>query len=163
MSKMNQNRIQELINAYGADTHRWPQTERQAGQAWLADFPDKSQKLLAEADALDQILDAAPTSASDISFLQARILKAAQNTPQDGISAVMVVNDTAPMPAKTNMLASWKSVAATLMLTTGIGFGIGQAAAADTNYASAEALLSISMQSDYGEADLFGDLNGDGL
>lgn len=159
--RVSQKRIQELISAYGAGTDRWPDAERQAGQAWLAGNRGKAQKLLADAQALDLLLDRAPAPASDTSLLQARILKAAQNTAQDGIPAVIAANDGASISANPNLLASWKSVAATLVLTisigVGTGFGIGQAAAADTRYASAEALLSISMQSDYDETDLFGE------
>jgi len=158
MSQMNQIRVQELINAYGADSNRWPESERQAGQAWLAehemDAKADARKLLADAEVLDQMLGTISRPISDTSLLQARIMKAAQGTAQDGGVSIQTANDSVPMPAK---LASWKSVAATLILTTGIGFGIGQAAAADTSYASAEALLSISMQSDYDEVDLYGD------
>ena len=154
MLQINAIRVQELVSAYGADTNRWPETERQAGQAWLTDNPGKARKLLAEAETLDTFLDTASAPISDTSLLQARILKAAQNTAQDEATNTQAANDITAMPSK---LANWKSVAATLILTTGIGFGIGQAAAADTSYASAEALLSISMQSDYLETDLYGD------
>lgn len=149
MSNLNKARMRELIQSYGADTRRWPEAERQSGQAWLTSHPKVVQKLLADAQNLDQMLDMMHQPASDTSMLKARILKVAEHTEQNSIAA----NDSSA-PSR---LASWKSVAATLVLTTGIGFGIGQVAAADTSYASAEALLSISMQSDYDEIDLYGD------
>lgn len=156
MSRIDEIRVQELVIAYGADAERWPEVERQVGQAWLADNPDRARKLLAEAEALEHMLDIADHLVSDTSLLQARILKAAQSTRQDEVAGILAANDSVPIASK---LANWKSVAATLLLTTGIGFGIGQAAAADTSYASAEALLSISMQSDYDETDLYTDLS----
>ena len=154
MPKMNKIRIAELIQSYGADSKRWPQIEQQIGQNWLAKHPEKVQKLLTEARTLDQILGTELHTASDTSLLQARILRAAQNTVQDNIASTVPANDSLPVLSK---LANWKSVAATLILTTGIGFGVGQVAAANTTYASAEALLSISMQGEYAEADLYGE------
>lgn len=157
MSKLNKPkklglRILELIRSYGANPKRWPQAERQAGKAWLDDNPLDAQKLLKEASALDQALNSLSEPVGDTTLLQARILKAARNTAQDGASHAVAANDVTP-----SVFSAWKAVAATLVLTTGMGFGIGQLAAADTSYASAEALLSISMQSDYVEADLYGD------
>ena len=145
-------RILELIQSYGANLKRWPQAERQAGKAWLDDNPALAQKLLKEASALDQALNTLSQPVGDTTLLQARILKASKNTAQDGASHAVTANDAVP-----SVFSAWKAVAATLVLATGMGFGIGQLAAADTSYASAEALLSISMQSDYVEADLYGD------
>jgi len=152
MSKLNKSRVLELMQSYGANPKRWPKVERQAGEAWLEDNPFSAEKILAEANALDQILDTASAFANDTALLQARILKTAENIPQDGVAILQAANDATP-----TILSSWKAVAATLVLATGMGFGIGQVAAADTSYDSAEALLSLSMQSDYAEADLFGE------
>lgn len=154
MSKTNEKRVRDLISAYGVDSKRWPETERLVGQAWLVDNPDKARKLLAEAEVLDQFLDIASAPISDTSLLYARILKVAQSTSQDDVANTLAANDGILISSK---LANWKSIAATLILTTGIGFGIGQAAAVDTAYASAEALLSLSMQGGYDESDLYGD------
>lgn len=148
-------RFQELVDAYGADTLRWPKAERLLAQSWCAQHSDKAAQILKAAKELDQILDAVRRPETDASFLHARILKTASSTPQD-INAETLSSIATQKPA---ILATWKSIAATLIMTTGIGFGIGQVAAADTAYASAEALLSISLQSDYDEFDL----NGDGL
>ena len=152
MSKLNESRVRELIQSYGASPMRWPQVERQLGQAWLEDNPAKALKLLAGATALDVALNTLQTPASDTALLQARILGAAKKAAQDGVFSDIAANDIAP-----TVFSVWKAVAATLVLATGMGFGIGQVAAADTSYASAEALLSISMQSGYVETDLFGD------
>ena len=152
MSKLNKSRVLELMQSYGANPKLWPKVERQAGEAWLEDNPVAAEKILAEANALDQILDTMNAPTGDTTLLQARILKTAENIPQDGVTILQVANDASP-----TVLSSWKAVAATLVLATGMGFGIGQVAAADTSYDSAEALLSLSMQSDYAEADLFGE------
>jgi len=151
MPKMDKTRLQELINAYGVHPNRWPETERRAGQIWLAENPSNAQALWAEEKALDKLLDSARHSDVDNALLHARILNLAQNMQQEhNIRA----NDRPTIFAK---LASWQSIAATLLLTTGIGFGIGQAASADTRLVSAEALLSLSMQSPYDEIDLYGE------
>jgi hypothetical protein len=172
MSKLNKPRALELVRSYGANPKRWPQTERQAGVAWLDENPFAAQNLLADAHSLDQVLNTLPAPARDTTLLQARVLKAAKNTAQggaaqdgaaqdgaaqDGVAHGVAANDAAPAPRISNVLSTWKAVAATLVFATGMGFGIGRVAAADTSYASAEALLSMSMQSDYVEADLYGD------
>jgi len=151
MSKLNTSRVRELICSYGANPMRWPETERQAGRAWLEGNPAVAQKLLAGALVLDQALDTAHAPTGDTVLLQARILRVAKNTVQDNTGHQLAANDTTP-----TVLSTWKTAAAVLVLTAGMGFGIGQAAA-DTSYASAEALLSMSMQSGYVEADLYGD------
>lgn len=152
MSKLNKSRVLELIRSYGADPKRWPQAERQAGQTWLAENPASAKELLADATDLDQVLNTVAAPTSDTALLQARILRAAQNMAQDGASYGIAANDTAA-----TVFSAWKAIAATLVLTTGMGFGVGQVATADTSYASAEALLSLSMQSDYAETDLYGE------
>lgn len=152
MSELNKSRVQDLVLSYGANPKRWPQADQQAGAAWLEDNPALAQKILAEAHMLDQVLDTAHIPAGDTALLQARILRAAQNTVQDGVTNGLAANDIA-----SSQFSAWKTAAAVLVLTTGMGFGIGQVAAADTSYESAEALLSVSMQSEYVEADLYGD------
>jgi len=157
MSKLSKSRVRELTQSYGANPKRWPHAERQAGQKWLDDNPVVAQELLADAKALDQALNTVPALTGDTALLQARILRAAKNTAQDDTTHDIAANDAAFILRIPNALSAWKAVAATLVLTTGVGFGIGRVAAADTSYASAEALLSVSMQSDYIEADLYGD------
>jgi len=157
MSKLSKSRMRELIRSYGANPKRWPHAERQAGQIWLDGNAAKVPELLADAKALDRALNTVPAPTGGTELLQARILYAAKSTAQDGTSQDVAANDTAPILRTSNVFSAWKAVAATLVLTTGIGFGIGRVAAADTSYASAEALLSMSMQSDYIEADLLGD------
>lgn len=154
---MNAVRLQELVDAYGAQSARWPDDERQAAKIWLSQNPDAAEAILQPADILDQFLDANISNITGTTFLQARILKAAKSTEQDEIIVTVPANNGAQILTQTSLLTSWKAVAATLIITTGLGFGIGQIAAADTDYTSAEALLSASMQSDYDELDLSGE------
>lgn len=70
---MNRERMQDILEAYGADPARWPVAEREAAQTYLLDHPD----VLAEAHALeaelDALLDMADPEPSEL--LQHRILK----------------------------------------------------------------------------------------
>jgi len=100
---------------------------------------------------LQELLEAGRKPDTDISLLQARILKTAKQTPQDNPTA----------GASYTNIASWKSIAATLVLTTGLGFGFGQMNTTNTDYLSAEALLSLSIASDYDETGLETDQEGD--
>ncbi len=157
MSKINKSKVLELVSFYGADLKRWPSTQRQAGQIWLDKNPALAQEILADAIILEQALNTISAPASNTILLQARILREVTHTAQEGIPYEIAANDTAPTLQALTVFSAWKAVAATLLLTTGMGFGIGQVAAADTSYVSAEALLSISMQSGYAETDLYGD------
>ena len=51
-------RVRALAEAFGADPARWPETEREAALAWLQVHPAEASTLLAEARALDGVLDA---------------------------------------------------------------------------------------------------------
>ncbi|MFD1191920.1 hypothetical protein ACFQ27_15115, partial [Phenylobacterium conjunctum] len=58
MGEMTPERFEELAEAYGGETARWPQAEREAAAALMAGRPDFAQAALAWADALDEVLDA---------------------------------------------------------------------------------------------------------
>lgn len=57
---MNAERFSQLVEAYGADARRWPVADREAAEAFRAAQPNEAMRLLAEADAVDALLDAAP-------------------------------------------------------------------------------------------------------
>ena len=57
---MTAERFSALIEAYGADARRWPDAEREAGKAFRLAQPELAARLLAQADAVDALLDAAP-------------------------------------------------------------------------------------------------------
>lgn len=53
-------RLKSLTEAYGADRRRWPEAERAAAEAALAQDAVAADRLLREADAVDAVLDASP-------------------------------------------------------------------------------------------------------
>ncbi|MEL7128835.1 MAG: hypothetical protein AAGK23_04750, partial [Pseudomonadota bacterium] len=60
MTDMSDRRLIELLQTYGADPSAWPEAERAAGLARLAERPDIAQSALADAEALDAALDHLP-------------------------------------------------------------------------------------------------------
>ncbi|RZJ29590.1 MAG: hypothetical protein EON85_06640 [Brevundimonas sp.] len=58
---MTAERFIALLSAYGADERRWPESERMAARAFMASEPVAARAALAEADAVDALLHAAPT------------------------------------------------------------------------------------------------------
>ncbi len=69
-------RLAAILDAYGADPRRWPQDERAAALALLADSPE-ARALCDAAEALDTLLDA-PVPPAPSPELRAAILAAAQ-------------------------------------------------------------------------------------
>jgi hypothetical protein len=69
---MTSDRFKELVEAYGASPARWPAAEREAALAFAQSSPD-ARRIVAEASALDRIMDLAAT-APVTPQLQAKIL-----------------------------------------------------------------------------------------
>jgi len=65
-------RLAEIVEAYGGDPLRWPEAERLAAQGLAARDP-RAAAMVAEAEALDALFDAAPSLAPDAA-LTARVL-----------------------------------------------------------------------------------------
>lgn len=57
VTEMTRERVFELIAAYGAEPMGWPEDEREAARALLADDPDAFSEALAEARAIDEALN----------------------------------------------------------------------------------------------------------
>jgi len=72
---MNEDRLQRLIEAYGAAPARWPAEERAAAERYLADHPRALARLAAER-ALDEALDAWPAQVATFA-LRERIFASA--------------------------------------------------------------------------------------
>ena len=69
--------FQGLIDAYGADPRRWPESRREAGEAFLA-VSAEARSLHAEALALDQLIGRLPEPpGARLSALSARIIECA--------------------------------------------------------------------------------------
>ncbi len=73
---MNAERFSQLVEAYGADARRWPLAEREAAEAFRKTRPEEAARLLAEAEAVDALLDAAPRPVVSAA-LRERVLAAA--------------------------------------------------------------------------------------
>ncbi len=72
----------QLLDVYGADRGRWPADERTAA-AQLAARDGEARRLVAEAEALDRVLDSAPAPAPAVeAALAERIVAAAQRSPR---------------------------------------------------------------------------------
>lgn len=56
MMKASEDRVFELIAAYGAEPGAWPEDERDAARATIAEFPERFADALADARALDLAL-----------------------------------------------------------------------------------------------------------
>ena len=56
MTKASEERVFDLIAAYGAEPGGWPEEEREAAKATLAENPDRFAGALAEAQAIDAAL-----------------------------------------------------------------------------------------------------------
>jgi hypothetical protein len=77
---MNIERFKILVEAYGADPSRWPEGERDAAVAFAETSPE-ARRLLAEAAALDRLLDAAETTPA-ARALEERILATFSERPR---------------------------------------------------------------------------------
>jgi hypothetical protein len=72
----------QLLDVYGADRGRWPADER-AAAAQLSARDAEARRLLAEAEALDRVLDSAPVPTLAVeAALAGRIVAAAQRSPR---------------------------------------------------------------------------------
>ncbi len=72
VEEMKIERFTQIIDSYGGDPLRWPETERLAAQGLAARDP-RAAALLDEVEALDAMFDTAPTLEAD-EALKARIL-----------------------------------------------------------------------------------------
>lgn len=70
---MDRVRFEAMLAAYGADPKRWPEAERAEAQAFAAAHPEFAASL-AEARAIDALLDAAREPAAGGDLVAARIL-----------------------------------------------------------------------------------------
>ena len=75
---MTPERFTALVSAYGADARRWPESERATAQAFMAAEPETTRAVLAEADALDALLHAAPAQQVSMALRDRVIASAAE-------------------------------------------------------------------------------------
>lgn len=131
---MNNDRIRELLDAYGADPRRWPARE----QAVFAEFFDpggEAARWLAEARALDAVFDRYEVPALDVTT---RVMAALPRPPLERFLSWLLPTD--PRHA-------WRpALAATLPLALGVAIGLAdpQATAGDETWAIEERDLLLS-------------------
>jgi hypothetical protein len=102
---------------------------------------------------LDGALEGAREQTADTAFLAARILKAAQESD----ACENAANDQIGGPARLPR-SRWKSIAATFVITTSLGFAAGQSAAAKSDrIAEAETLLSLTLDNPYDNSSMWED------
>lgn len=73
---MTAERFLALVEAWGANPRRWPAAERADAEAFAAAHPAQARAALAEADAIDALLQASPTPAPSMA-LRDRVLASA--------------------------------------------------------------------------------------
>ncbi len=105
---MKQERFFDIIAAYGANPARWPEAEHDAVLAFIEAHPDLAGDALADAAALDALMEPDPARPSDL--LQRRILKAFP---------------AAPVPAARPQWQIPVAAAAALLVGVFIGFASG--------------------------------------
>ncbi|MCB1549467.1 MAG: hypothetical protein KDJ41_16815 [Hyphomicrobiaceae bacterium] len=150
-------RLQAVLAAYGADQSRWPATDRQALGLLVANDPE-ARRLVAEAAALDRLLDRKPVALpSGQDELIARIMAAATTggnesaRPDAEASGGKVIalspGRRAPRAAFTTRSRPWE-IAALLAASLIIGVYIGAAGLADPAFSGLVASAPSQTQSD---------------
>jgi ferric-dicitrate binding protein FerR (iron transport regulator) len=99
-------RFAALADAYGGDLSRWPADQRAAAMQCLAQHPQAA-TILAQAQALDDALNALPAPAAPSELLARRLLKAA------------------PTKTATRTFGApiWATMAASMVIGVLVGFG----------------------------------------
>jgi hypothetical protein len=92
--------FERLLDVYGADRTRWPADAR-AAAALLAARDEQASRLLAEAEALNRVLQSAPVPALAVeAALAERIVAAAQRSPRMvKLPAALAADGAAPLEA----------------------------------------------------------------
>ena len=111
---MTYERFETLADAYGGDLRRGPEAEREAGRALLNADP-RAAAVLAEADGLDALLDAAPRAVASHALREAVIAGAAGA----GLGAGLRARRRGPGPMAWLSGAGWAAAAC-----AGVVFGI---------------------------------------
>jgi hypothetical protein len=130
---MNAERFRELVDAYGADSRRWPAGERVAMEAFRAAQP-QAESWLREAKELDAWLDGDTVTPRDLSR---QILGALPPSLAEGIIAWL-------LPSTPSLW--WRpAVAAVLPMVLGVAIGVATAVPTPMDWAEEErALLSAA-------------------
>lgn len=135
--------LEDVLDAYGGDRTRWPAPVRLELSQLLSASPE-AQARLAEAAALDRLLDLAPTVSADrTTVLAERIMAQAARTPRMAASHAGPVARPRPAPVWKRHAAGISALAASLV----IGLFAGQSqtmAPAVTEIASVVGIDSVA-------------------
>lgn len=142
---MTKEEFETMVAQYGASPHRWPADMAGRARDFMASNTDTADRLLKSERALDALLDMANVPNVENQLLRARILRTARQT--SAANTGTEAHQTYKRPAY------WRALAATILLTTGIGFGLGQAAVTHAQSDTGEALLMASLNADYSADD----------
>ncbi|PHR59739.1 MAG: hypothetical protein COA43_08580 [Robiginitomaculum sp.] len=151
---MNHDTYQNLVNTYGVHPSRWPEAMRADALVFAKLQPEQAKSINAHAASLDKVLDACILPQTSNDLLMTRILHTAQNTPQDMLQTIKTPANDHPTQfladdVVNSPLAKWKLIAATLLITIGLGFTIGQSVAEHSDYWNAESLYAFNLDNDY--------------
>lgn len=127
LQAMDLQRLEALLDAYGADPARWPAAERAAALALLA-ADTAAQARLEQARQLDRALDRLPPAPAPAGDLAARIRAAARQQGAPVAPALV------PIPANGNR-APWRftmALAASAVIGLWLGFATSPFTASDT-------------------------------
>ena len=139
---MSETRFREIVDTYSADEARWPQAEHALALAFVRENKVLAKALLEQARNLDALLDFGHRTFEMPDRLKMRILEQARTHIRGGVSTDDVPD--AHFTRIPGVHTPWKTLAATLMVTTGTGFGAGQLAAAQSDAETAETLIAYS-------------------
>ena len=130
-------RLAEILEAYGGDPLRWPVSERLAAQGLAARDP-RAAALVAQAEQLDALFDAAPTHAASAT-LSARVLA---RRPRPSLWRELFPDTPVWRPALGFALALALGVGVQNAAVDRLGFGDSDELAAGVGYTDTLAPLS---------------------
>lgn len=134
--------LEDVLAIYGSDRTRWPAAARSELAVLIATSPE-ARGMVAEAEALDRLIDMAPkVSAPRLAMLADRIAAEAQRTPRISVIPGTAASRTKPVPDWRRHAAGITALAASLVL----GIMIGQNASlapAVTEMANAVGIESL--------------------
>ncbi|MBL4869995.1 MAG: hypothetical protein JKX72_03465 [Robiginitomaculum sp.] len=150
---MTKQQYQDLVSTYGVHPARWPEDLRLSALTFTQANQDLAAKINEGEAVLDSLLDAASLPETVNDLLMARIITAAKNTPQQEFLHIetpandhptrFLADDEPPTP-----ITNWKKMAATLLITMGIGFVLGQSLTANSEYYMADTLLAFNSEAE---------------
>jgi len=144
MTTMTEDRLREIIAAYGPDPARWPEDERAPAADLLARSPDVFEAEIREAEAVDQALAALPLPDLPVGLIDRVLANAPEGSDQSALSGRIA-------PAW-DAFRAWLTGAALATLSAGLAIGYFGPDLATPSTDDADLVLTFAMASDgFGE------------